>query len=83
MAKSSVLYNVVEVEGELVNCIYFNTGECWAQPFATQMPGVPTAEHYKPTDDEKNRYCMNEKEFRACPRFKAYQADLKASGLTR
>lgn len=88
MGKSFVFYTKVYVEGDLVNCIYFINGKCWAQPFAarsklSQSAAAEQVEFYKPTEEEQKKYCMNIGEFRACPRFQAYQDDLKARGLEK
>jgi hypothetical protein len=40
-------------------------------------------EFYEPSQDEKKDYCLNIKNFRECPRFKAYQDDLKFRGLQK
>jgi hypothetical protein len=70
-----------------LNCIYLNNGECFASPFAEASPVREQMgykiERYKPTDDEKKKYCTDERNFRACPRFKAYQDDLKFRGLKK
>jgi hypothetical protein len=81
MTKSFVLYTILEVEGKLVDCIYFANNQCRAQPV---IVGVSTmGESYKPTEADKRKYCQNEAEFKACPRFTAYQNHLKAVGLER
>ena len=66
-----------EVEENRVDCGYFVEGDCVAQPFA--MGG----HYYKPTEEEKKRFCENENEFKVCPRFTAYQEHLKAIGLRK
>jgi hypothetical protein len=74
-----VVHTRVYVEGDSVDCIYFEESKCWAAPFAEGEEGVL----YKPTEVEKKQYCLNTKNFRKCPRFKAYQDDLKFRGLQK
>ena len=81
MTKSFVLYTILEVEGKLVDCIYFANSECRAQPVVhgVSAPG----EFYKPNEQDQKEYCKNGANFQYCPRFIAYQAHLKAIGLEK
>jgi hypothetical protein len=85
VTKSFVLYTILEVEGNLVNCVYLINGQCWAQPFATHMHGGPAIELYKPTEDEQKRFCTNtgREGFRICPRAGLYHEYLRAKGLEK
>lgn len=88
MAKSFVLYSIIEVEGELVECVYFINGQCYAQPFARRtnlerQSGLgPDVEFYKPVEQDQLDFCKN-KAFRVCPRFQAYLDHLKAIGVAK
>jgi len=84
--KSFILYSEVHVEGDLVNCIYLINGQCWAQPFAAhsklaQSSASEKIEFYKPTEEDQKHFCASGIGFQTCPRFQAYQDDLKARGL--
>ena len=83
MTKSFVLYTVLEVEGELVNCIYFANNECRAQPVVLGVSAM--GEFYKPTEEDQTRFCRNTRSvgFRTCPRLLTYQGHLKAIGLEK
>lgn len=83
MTKSFLVYNIIEVEGEPVDCIYLTKGECRAQPFARVGFGRGGFAFYTPTETEQVKYCNNGPEFKACPRFVAYQDHLKAIGLVK
>lgn len=78
MRKNSfILYSEVELEDDLVDCIYLFKDKCRAQPIVDKEEG-----YYKPTDEDRKRFCsMRANEFRACPRFQAYQDHLRAIGL--
>jgi hypothetical protein len=81
VTKSFVLYTILEVEGELVDCIYFANNECRAQPVVRGVSAV--GESYKPTEADQKDFCKNSAEFQGCPRFVAYQNHLKAIGLEK
>jgi hypothetical protein len=80
LKKSFVLYNVIEVEGELVDCIYFIDDECRAQ-INTDKDG----KCYKPTEEEQKKYCKNlgPDDFTYCTRYRAYQSHLEKIGLKK
>ena len=87
MAKSFVLYNVLEVEGELVDCIYYVNGMCRAQPFTVVEGRGTRGGFYKPTEEEQKKYCKNggdvgiPDDFIHCIRYRAYLDYLRAKGL--
>jgi hypothetical protein len=81
LTKSFVLYTVLEVEGELVDCIYFANNECRAQPVVRGVSGV--GDFYKPTAEEQKDFCKERSNFRACARLLAYQTHLRALGLEK
>jgi hypothetical protein len=82
LAKSFVLCNMIEVEGDLVNCVYLVDGECRAQPFTKMHGSRGSTGFYKPTEEEQKNYCQAYT-FNTCPRFKAYQDHLKFAGLQK
>jgi hypothetical protein len=88
LGKSFLFYTEVYVEGDLMNCVYLNNGQCWAQPFAPRttldrQAAVDQIELYKPTGDEQTRFCTNTRPagFRTCPRAMLYHDYLRARGL--
>lgn len=81
MTKSFVLYTVLEVEGELVNCIYFTNNECRAQPVVLGVSAM--GEFYKPTEEDQSRFCRNTRMMRTCPRAGLYHEHLRAIGLEK
>jgi hypothetical protein len=76
MAKSYLLYVEIEAEDNQMDCIYFSGSECLAQPHS-----IAKRPHYKPTDEDQKLYCKNGNEFKACPRFTAYQEHVKSFKL--
>jgi len=82
LGKSFIFYTEVHVEGKLMDCIYLNGDQCRAQPYIQEVIGRvgDTMRFYKPTEEDKNTFCK-QPDFEGCPRFKAYQDDLKARGL--
>jgi len=60
-----------------MDCIYFDNGDCRAQPFSKMVRRGVLAGFYKPSDDEIRTYCKAQ--FTGCPRFKAYQEHLKSA----
>jgi len=84
MKKTYVLYNEVDVEGELVDCIYLNYDECRAQPYIAKKIGRPEdMTFYNPSKEDKEKYCQVAGQFKDCPRFVAYQNHLRAIGLQK
>lgn len=82
MTKTYILYNEIEVEGELVDCIYLNEDECRAQPYVAKRIARPEDRtFYKPNEEDKKEFCHQRVEFRSCPRYQAYQSHLRAMGL--
>ncbi len=81
--KSYVVYTEILTNGEPMDCVYLLTRYCTAQ--VARMAGkIPSAAgYYKPTDEERKSFCNNSNEFRACPRFVAFQMHLSAKGLTK
>jgi hypothetical protein len=79
LEKAFVVYTELQVEGDLLDCIYFTKGECLAQPFVK----LPSKEYYKPNEEDQKSFCKNRDEFRACPRFGAFQEHLRALGLEK
>jgi hypothetical protein len=75
MARTFILYSEVEVEGNIVDCVYFVKDECRAQPFVDS-----DKEYFKPNKEDRGKFC-NRKFFTACPRFRAYQRHLEIIGL--
>ena len=79
MKKSFILYSEVDVEGELLECVYLVSDECRAQPLTSKIEGeIP---YYKPSQEDLKIYCKDARNFRACPKYIGYQDDLKARGL--
>ena len=79
MVKSFVLYNILEVEGELLDCIYFMNNECRAQPILVGVSKM--GEAYHPTELDQKEYCKGSDKFKECPRFVAYHEHLRLIGL--
>jgi len=77
--RSYILYSKIDVGENPVQCIYFLTDVCMAQPFAPGEKGG----FYEPTEDDQTRYCKNPGNFPACARLLAYQGHLKAIGLEK
>ena len=73
--KCYILYSEIEVREKPMDCGYFVNGDCVVPPFGAQ------GYYYKPTEEEQKALCKNE--FRACPRFTAYQNHLKAVGIQK
>ena len=78
---SFILYSELLTSDELVNCIYFASNECRAQPFVQVTQGQ--RDYYKPTEEEQKDYCGERASFRNCSRLVAYQDHLKAIGLEK
>jgi hypothetical protein len=67
-----------------VDCIYLNEDECRAQPYVAKRIGRPEdMTFYKPNEEDQKEYRKDKVNFKACPRFKAYQDDLRARGLEK
>jgi hypothetical protein len=81
LEKTYILYNEIEVEGELVDCIYLDDGNCRAQPHVANYAGE-RANYYRPNEEERKHYCGS-LDFTNCPRYKAYQSHLSAIGLKK
>lgn len=65
--KSFIALREVVLDGDPVDCIYY------FDPRSRCMIG----QTYDPTLEEEKKYCQNIKNYRKCPRFKAYQLDLE------
>jgi len=80
MAKGScILYSEMDVSDDTVNCVYLVKDECRAQPILDKEEG-----YYKPIERDRERFCSGRViNFRACPRFQAYQDHLRAIGLEK
>jgi hypothetical protein len=59
-----------------MDCIYLSRNDCLAQPASALK-----REHYKPTDEDQKLFCKNGSEFKACPRFTAYQEHVRSFKL--
>jgi hypothetical protein len=75
MVKSFILYSEVEIEDNVVDCVYLVKDECRAQPFVGS-----DKEYFKPNEKDRAKFC-NRGFFTACPRFNAYQRHLEIIGL--
>jgi hypothetical protein len=79
MEKNSfILYSRVEVGEDLVDCVYLFKDGCRAQPILDKEAG-----YYKPTEEDKTRFCSNPRLMRTCPRAGLYHEHLRAIGLEK
>ena len=79
---SFILYSELLTGDDVVDCIYFASNQCRAQP-SVQIGRGGDRDYYRPTEEEQTRYCKTESKFNTCLRFQAYQDDLKARGLEK
>ena len=80
MKNSFILYSEIDVEDDVLDCIYFIKGECWAQPSMDK-----TREHYKPTEEDQKNHCTGGKFFRVsafCRLSNAFESDRFREGRT-
>jgi len=81
MKESFILYSVIDVGDNPVDCVYLDKDDCRAVPYLPKYK-----EYYKPTEEEQKEFCKNPdnpRNFLACSRLQAYQNHLKAIGVEK
>jgi hypothetical protein len=76
---SFILYSEVLSCDWPVNCPYFASGECRAQPFVRKVKDA--YDYYRPTEEDQREFCNTKDRYMGCPRRLVYSEHLRLIGL--